>query len=420
MTAMIIALLPLFIIQEIAPADTTDDGGSLNTYEHLLAGDTLDYQERFDLARNLAHTNHWKEAIEVYSFLLADHPQDTDVLLGRGLVYAWDGRYAEAEADLLQVTEKAPTYTDAWMALGNVYLWWDYPERAVPAYSVWVDLEPALPEPYFSRAKAYLASRDFARARRDLDEARRQGGDPEMIARLSRDLDRIPGARPLETMILLGHDTFSDDRPDWNNATFSVKRELSTGSFSLGLLRARRFDKTDKGLLLDSYLNLWRRAYGNFRLQLVPERKVLPSSDATLEVFQGFGRGWEISGLYRMMVYPMTIVQLYGTTLARYSGQWYIRSVVHYVPKDAGADLFAMAIARRYLETVDDFLEIGSGFGAGVETGVDGPLHTTSEVYTVRAQRFLNQRLGITFNATFQRTVSYKRWSLMAGLITHW
>jgi len=419
MMHLLVVLLPVFMQQNVVDS-VAQMADPLQAYHQLLAGDSLMYEETVALARQLAHNDHWEAAIQLYSLLLEDYPDDPDLLLGRGLAYAWDGLYTDAKADLIKVTHGFPAYADAWMALGNVYLWWDFPEKAISPYSEWADLQPESPLPYFSRAKAYRTMRNFSQARKDLFRAQRLGGDQDATDQLLREMDRIPGAWPWEPRILLEYDAYSDDRPNWNSATFSIKRELPAGSFSLGLIRARRFNQTDTGILMDCYLNLWRRAYGNFRLQLVPERKVLPGSDATLEVYQGFGRGWEISGSYRRMVYPMKIVQLYGTTLARYTGQWYIRGVVHYVPKNAGADLFMMVIARRYLSTVDDFLELGSGFGTEVETGRSGPLFTSSEVYSARAQRFLHPRLGITVNASFQRTSRYDRWSLAVGLITRW
>lgn len=40
-------------------------------------------------------------------------------------MYAWDGRFPEAKADLVSLARKYPDYADAWMALGNLYFWWE-------------------------------------------------------------------------------------------------------------------------------------------------------------------------------------------------------------------------------------------------------------------------------------------------------
>lgn len=420
MTPILLVFFPLLLFQETAATDTVSGEAALHAYQRFLSGDSLTYEEKFSLARQLAHDNQWKEAIDFYTVLLNDYPDDPDLLLGRGLVFSWEGRFTEAEADLGTVTQGFPNYADAWMALGNLYLWWEKPHLAEQAYSKWVDLRPSAAAPYIARAKAFGTSRDFSKARGDLTKARELGGDQKEIDNLIRDLNRIPSALLWETLLQLDIQTFSIDRARWTTVITTFKREIPLGSVVLGIVQTHRFNQEDYALLADAYLNLWHRAYGNFRLQLVPERKVLPSSDATLEIYQGIGRGWEISGRYRRMVYPAEIVQLYGITLASYTGPWYLRGVIHFVPKVAGADLFGMAIARRYLGTVDDFLELGSGFGTEVEPGRTGPLFISSRVYSAKAQRFFHQRLGFTINASFQRTSRYDRWSIAAGLITRW
>lgn len=63
------------------------------------------------------------EAIQAFSDMLALYPDDPDARLGRGRVLAWEKRYGNAESDLRLVTNRLPTYADAWSALGDLYPW---------------------------------------------------------------------------------------------------------------------------------------------------------------------------------------------------------------------------------------------------------------------------------------------------------
>ena len=420
MTPLVLMILPFFFGQAAVVADSAAGAAAIQAYQRYLSGDSRSYDEKLDLARQLAHSNHWQEAVELYTIFLTEYPDDPDILLGRGLVYAWEDRYAEGEADLLAVTRQVPAYADAWMALGNLYLWWERFHHSAEVYSRLVELQPDNAAPYVARAKAYRSARQFAQARKDLITASKLGGDQEEINRLLRQLDRIPAALPWESTLLLDVQTFSTDRQDWTTTTALVRREIFLGSVALGLMQTRRFDQEDRAFLADSYVNLWRRAYANIRLQLAPRRKVLPSTDTAIEIYQGVGQGWELSGSYRRMAFPGTIVHIYGSSLAWYLGSWYLRGQTRFVPVNQGMDSFTMAAARRYIVTVDNFLEIGAGLGREVVTGPDGPEYADTYVLIFRGQAFINRRWGFTLSGNLQQTPDYRQRGLTAGVISRW
>jgi YaiO family outer membrane protein len=417
MTPIIIALFPLLLAQNEVGTDSISKALPA-IYEEFTSGDSLSYNDLFTLAQQLAHSNFWEEAIEVCSALLINNPDDPDARLGRGLVYAWQGRFEEAVDDLANVTERYPSYSDAWMALGNAYFWWDKPDQAVDAYSRAVDLLPDSATPLIVRAKAYQRLRAFPKARADLFRAQVLGGSQEEIGQLLRDIDRIPSPLKWEPVLLLEIDTFSRKYSNWSIATIAVKRELTSGSIALGKVQVDRFDKQDAGFLIDGYFNLWRRAYGNLRIQISPDHRVLPKTDATTEIFQGFGRGWEISGSYRQMSFTEVTARIYGVSLAKFAGQWYLRSQLLAVPKDQGTDSFAKAMVRRYLWTADSFFEIGAGAGREVIPGVEEPMYISTYLLVAKGQIFFNRRIGMAFAGSFQRADEYDRGGFSVGIIT--
>ncbi|MCH7884011.1 MAG: tetratricopeptide repeat protein, partial [Planctomycetes bacterium] len=116
MMALLAMVLTLLLAQETVPADSgSREQGTWPAYERYMAGDSLSYEEELGLARQLAFANRWDAAVEIYTALLTHNPNDSDVRLGRGLVYAWQGRYEEATSDLTRVTHQTPGYADAWM-----------------------------------------------------------------------------------------------------------------------------------------------------------------------------------------------------------------------------------------------------------------------------------------------------------------
>jgi YaiO family outer membrane protein len=419
MTPIIIALFPLLLAQHEAEPDTTvnDLPGS---YENFSSGDSLSYEELFTLAQQLARTDFRDQAIEVYSVLITANPADPDALLGRGLVYAWQGRFDEAVQDLASVTQQYPAYGDAWMALGNTYFWQDQPEQAQLAYTEWIATSGDTPEPYLARAQCYIALRQFSRAREDLKAARVLSDDRSRIDQLMDEINRTPGTRPWEPLLLWEHLSYTQGRSPWSSATMTVKREISAGALSLGFARTIRFDEIDHAVLIDNYFDLWTRAYANVHLQIAPQHVVLPVIDFTGEVFQGFGSAWETSGSYRWMKFPDKNVHILGGSLAYYAGDWYLRSRTQIAPSEDGINFFTMAAARRYLGKVDNFVDLAGGVGKEVETGQGTPLFFSSYVITVRAQYFFHPQVGLSLGGSFQETTAYDRKGLILGLITRW
>ena len=424
MSWLLLALLPLMPLQADSLTRTGDPASAadtlLSSYDRYLSGQVPPYSEHINLARRLAHASYWPEAITVYTDILAIHTGDPDARLGRGLVLSWQGEYPAAEADLVPVTSEYPAYTDAWMALGNLYLWWGRPSEAVDAYSQLVDLSPDQAAAYITRARAYQAARRFPQSRRDLRRAAKRNGDQAAIDQLLRDLNREPAARPWEPVVSFDLQTFSDARPDWNTARLTVKRELKQGSITAGLLQARRFGLVDEALSFDGYRNLWPQAYGHVQVQLAQEPGVLPSLDGTVELFHGFGRGWEASGGLRRMVFSAKVVNILGGSLALYSGDWYHRGQLLFIPGESGYGVNAALATRRYFGTVDNFGQLAAGRGREVEiTGADPKIRETTTV-NIRGQGFLSRRIGFTLTLGFQRTENYDQRGFQVGLITRW
>ena len=104
--------------------------------------------------------------------------------------------------------------------------------------------------------------------------------------------------------------------------------------------------------------------------------------------------------------------------MAKYAGQWYLRGQLLAVPGDKGSELFAKAAARRYLGTVDDFLEVGVGAGGEVEYGPGEPLYTTMQVLMIRGQKFFLPKLGLTVAGSYQLNEDYNQLGLILGAMT--
>lgn len=350
------------IINQIVIAQDSNQK-NLEYYQILLSENPESYDALYGVARELSFSGQFEAAISAYTSLLEIYPDDADGLLGRGRTYAWGKSYDMAEKDIKNVVNIYPDYRDAWSALGDVYFWSDNFTAAYRAYNKCIMLDSERPEPFISLVKANIAERKFVLARKNLAEAQQRGFDQQKINKYKVILDRIPGATDLEYSIYYDLLTFLGSRPNSSTVNFSVKRDFSKNTVIINLFNTKRFNKADAGFNLDLYQELWNRSYGNVKLQIVPKARVSPASDVFFEIYQGFGRGWELSANYRNMNFSDTSVDIYGISIGKNINDWYLRNRSSLIPKEEGLDFSSFIFSRKYLNTVDDYFEVGFGQG---------------------------------------------------------
>ncbi len=323
------------------------------------------------------------QALALYAAMLRDSPGNSDVLLARGRTYAWDGRYAEAEADLRAVTTAKPGYADAWSALGDLYLWSDRPREAAAAYARWVALEPTDAAAYLARGRAWRAAGDVAAARADFDAAAEHGAAPAQAAALRESLLPARTAAPealrsdgYRWLLRAGLDrtTFSGGRAAWTDAGVSLRRRFARGSLALEWLQSDHFRQRDAAWALDGYASLWARAYANLRYQQGPASGVLPRTAWRAELFQGVGSGWELSASVDHLRFSTT-TEFYGVGVGRYWGDWYARYKLQHVPGVGAGSWSQRAQLRNYYRgNADDYWEVSAGHGRSVDLDRGGAL----------------------------------------------
>lgn len=359
-------------------------------------------------ARELATGGQRRLAIERYTALLAEHPGNGDLLLARGRTYAWDGQFAAAESDLHAVVQKSPGYADAWSALGDAYRWSGRPQQAAEAYAHWVALAPDDPAARLARGRALRDAGQPAAARVDFDAAAARGANADEVDDLRQSL--LPRAIHSGNGYRWGvsadwdHTGFSGDRQDWNDVDLSLRRYFNRGSLALELLRADHFGTSDTAWALDGYAPLWSRAYANLRYQQGPSNGILPEQAWRMEVFQGVGRGWELSASVDHLHFSGN-TDFYGIGVGRYVGNWYARYKLQYVPGVGSGSWSNRFLLRNYYRgDADDYLELSISNGRSTDMDRFGTVVRNS-----------NAAIGIAWAHYFARQWGFKLGAGYAG-----
>jgi len=408
----------------------------------LLAGTTIthaqlsppSFDQQFQAARALAIAGEREAALSAYSALLQQSPGNADVLLGRGRLYAWMGKWAEAEADLTAATTAAPEYADTWSALGDLYLWSDQPGQAAVAYGRWLALAaPGDPAPLIARGRALRAAGEFAAARADFQAAGGRGADPAQIADYLRSMaPRAPapdiyGPAGYHWSASLGASwtAFSPARADWSDYTLSVRRHFKSGSLAFEALGADRFSGSDHAWALDGYVDLWSRAYANLRYQRGSSGALFPETSWRAELFQGLGRGWELSGSFDRLDFNSSSVDIYGLGVGKYAGNWYVRLRHLFVPGNGTNSNSDRLLARYYYKgDADNYVEFAAGAGWS-DTALPGSPGSSGQGHSWSTSaafvKFVTPRLGFKLGATLDRDeFGYDGRGAFGSVYTRW
>ena len=374
MKPLILSLTHIALVAAAGTATAQTDPGAATTVPAAaeVAVSQGSYEQQFEAARQLAISGQRDEAIRAYSDLLLRSPGNADVLLGRGQVYAWMGNWPEAETDLRAVTTSSPGYAGAWSALGNMYLWSDRPTQATEAFGHWIELSPKDPAPRIARGRSYRAAGDYIAARADFEAASALGADAAQVEgylgsltpRVQNPDAVVPAGYLWSASIASSWTGFSPARPHWSDYTLTLRRYFERGSLAVEFLGARRFDINDQAWALDGYVDLWTRAYANVRYQQGPHRSLFPGRSWRVEVFQGVGRGWELSASYDRLEFNSSNVNMYGIGIGKYVGNYYLRARRLYIPGDGSRSVSDRFLVRYYYAgDGDNYVEFSVGAG---------------------------------------------------------
>jgi YaiO family outer membrane protein len=390
------------------------------------------YDQQFARARDLANNGQREQAIALYTAMLQQTPTNTDVLLARGRTYAWMERWPEAEADLVAVTTAKPDYADAWSALGDMYLWSDRPQQAATAYARWGELRADDPAAAIALGRAHRAAGDYDAARADFAAARARGADPvrvdEYLASLQQRIADQEALLPagFRWALRVGgtHTSFDPSREDWNEYEVALRRKFDRGSLALEMLRADRFGEHATAWALDGYVTLWERAYANVRYQYGSD-ELYPDHAWRAELFQGVGKGWELSGSYDHLEFDGSDTDMYGVGVGRYFGNFYARYRMLHVPGVGSGSLSHRGQLRWYYEgNADDYFEVSAGTGRSHDldnSGFDRVVASSHSSFGLTWVKYFAPNWGFKIGAGFANDVDgFDERSVTASLYARW
>ena len=286
-----------------------------------------------------------------------------------------------------------------WLGLG-----WPGVASAVPAAAN--DLRP------YSRSRASIAAIDTTRI-----AVTDRGSD----ATLSD--GPCPPRCSWESFIHYSYASVSEGRAAWHHAQVNLVHDIGDRfTAALEVIESSRFGRWDRAAAVDGYAELWPQSYANVRTQLAPSAQFMPAAEGYAEVFQGLPRGWETSAAYRLRSFPDDRIHIFGMSLGRYVGRWYVRAIGQMMPREGEVGLVYSARARRFIEPPRAFFEVEVGRGRGVEVIDVGPIVQMTRTYhaSLKLQTYLTRHFGVSIQGIYSDDHFFERRSVALGLMSRW
>lgn len=296
-------------------------------------------------ARQLAASGQRADAIKVLQARIASRPDDLEARTFLGIYLSWDGKYAEARAQLRQVLEGRSGDYDAMVALANVELWDDHAELALTLADGVLRTHPKDSGVRLIKARAFSALNRNTEAIDELD--RLLAADPKDAAAKQMRERLADSRRHWSVGGGVSGDWFSDDRKPWREVWGGIKRQTGLGSFSFTAMQAERWEERDEQYEVEVYPRIRPGTYMYIDAGWASQATLYPEYRFGVHLYQSLGHGFEASFGYSRLGFGDG-VDIYIPSLSKYLGRWLLIGQMFITPNATGTNVSYHGAFRYY------------------------------------------------------------------------
>ena len=129
----------------------------------------LSFEQCFTLARDKAFAKKYIDAHLLCNYILNEYPNHADARILKGRMLAWQGKYKEAEIELLNVIKRTPYYYDCYLAIMDLYWWSDQDEKSIEIAQRAIKNKVENGDLGFKLAKAYQRMNNLEQSKKVMD-----------------------------------------------------------------------------------------------------------------------------------------------------------------------------------------------------------------------------------------------------------
>ncbi len=365
----------------------------------------------YKIGRELAFQKQYDTAIIVLNRACEVHPQDMEMRLLLGRVYAWKNDYANAEKNALMVLNNQTRNWDAMSALSDIYLWsknWKGLEKTAQ-YALSKLADSKLKNPSLgidsaifikNYASGLIEQLRFKEAEQALRPVKNQLPNLWNIASLK--------SKTTILSLYMGYYDFKTQQKDWQTGSLELVRRMRAMSVVATVNYASRFGKQGNQYMMQLYPKIGRKGYA----QLIfgySDGKVFPNLAYGGSYFLNFKKYWEAElGMRVFQVKSPVLFEPYEKSTVLRGGLSYQKQehrVAYSISKINGTNVGGYVHIMNYRYYLKD-----------TESYWQGTLGTGSNTNTILSQQFdsfiINSRVASILTSQWMGN----RWRLMGSV----
>jgi len=248
--------------------------------------------ENFELARKIAFSGNYEDAIQMLENLREQAPENTDYTIFLARVHSWQENYEEA-ITLLKPLIRDPFMPEAVKLLITVHLWAKKYEEMIYYADYAIGIQPEDPFYKTEKIKALIELGRTGEAKNIVEELRRESGSTPELEYLRT---RIFQENKQEILLAYTNTSFSEStQKNWQQASLSYKRNIQyvpvIARFTYAFIREQAGTQFE----VDAYPRISKSGYLYLNAGAAFDKDIFPEFRGGLEYFHGLKNGLSFS-----------------------------------------------------------------------------------------------------------------------------
>jgi YaiO family outer membrane protein len=278
-----------------------------------------------------------------------------DIHLMLGIMESWDKEYDDSKKQLQTVLGKKPGYTDASLALANVYIFTDDYFKALDIVNAGLRHNPTDVDLLKKRADIIQRINQTNLITPGLFSAFNLAGQVGPYS---------PGAK-MNAVIFNQEMTYVDDlKQIWKITSLGYERYTPYGPIIFSFNQTDRFNSAGNQVVIEAYPHLFEGAYMYLGYGY-STTSYLARNYIGFEPFFSLPRGFEFSAGERILQFRGGVTHLYTGSFAKYIGNYWFALRPYYTAEGSRS---YFVTARRYFSSPDSYISLTIGGGKGSNT----------------------------------------------------
>lgn len=316
----------------------------------------------FQEARRIAfEEKNYANSIDFARKALELDPEQTEIQIFLGRLYAWNKDYASSERVYLDLEQKGIKELDFFVAYSTILFWQEKNEEALNVLENGLLQHPSSAELLLLKAKVLMNKKDYSASETSLEQLLLLQPNNAEARALLTNIQNSNSKNEISVAYLFNHFDRQFDE-DWHNISVGYKRNFKTVPILAKINFANRFGEGGTQYEVEGYPRISKTFYMYLGASYSNDLVVFPKYKTSLSLFANLPKNFEAEIGFRQLYFNRSI-WMYTASIGKYYQQFWFNLRAFLTPEKQKTAHSYTGTARYYIKGINDYLDfqIGSG-----------------------------------------------------------